>query len=48
MATNGPDSPLTKYAPYGVKQDVGRLCAFPPASVLKTLQEGWERQFGGR
>ena len=48
VATNDPDSPLTKYAPYGVRQDVGRLCAFPPASVLKTLQEGWERQFGGR
>jgi ABC-type Fe3+ transport system substrate-binding protein len=48
VPTISPDSPLVRYEAYGIKTDVGLLCATPSALVQRTLQQGWERQFGGR
>ncbi len=48
VATNAPDSPFVRYASFGVRpDDIGTLVDFPDPAVLKTLQEGWERRFGG-
>ena len=47
VATGGPDSPFERYADYGITADAPPQVPFPPAAVLRTLQEGWERRFGG-
>jgi ABC-type Fe3+ transport system substrate-binding protein len=44
VATNTPDSPLVKYAPAGLRQDLpGTFCEPPKADVIEALLLSWQR-----
>jgi hypothetical protein len=40
---NGPESPFEKYARFGLRQDVERVCEIPPVEVIDGLQQVWLR-----
>ena len=49
IPTSGQGSPFEEFKGIGVRaDDIGTIVDFPDPAVLRTLQEGWERRFGGR
>lgn len=40
---NGPDSPFTQYAAYGLRIDLPNVCEPPPPEVINNLLLGWQR-----
>jgi Bacterial extracellular solute-binding protein len=43
-----PDSPFVKYADYGIKVDLAKICEPPRAEVVNNLLESWQRSQGNR
>jgi ABC-type glycerol-3-phosphate transport system substrate-binding protein len=43
-----PDSPFVKYADYGVKVDLGKICEPPRAEVVNNLLQSWQRSQANR
>jgi len=43
-----PDSPFVKYADYGIKVDLGKICEPPRAEVVNNLLQSWQRSQGNR
>jgi Ca-activated chloride channel family protein len=43
-----PDSPFVKYADYGVKVDLGKICEPPRAEVVNNLLQSWQRSQSNR
>jgi ABC-type glycerol-3-phosphate transport system substrate-binding protein len=43
-----PDSPFVKYADYGIKVDLGKICDPPRAEVVNNLLQSWQRTQGNR
>ena len=48
VAIKFPDSPFVKYADYGVKVDLGKICEPPRAEVVNNLLQSWQRSQGNR
>ena len=44
----GPDSPFTKYAGNGLRNDLNTVIEVPPAEVITTLLMSWQRLRAGR
>jgi ABC-type glycerol-3-phosphate transport system substrate-binding protein len=43
-----PDSPFVKYANYGIKVDLGKICDPPHGEVVNNLLQSWQRSQGNR
>jgi Ca-activated chloride channel family protein len=43
-----PDSPFLKYADYGIKVDLEKICEPPRAEVVNNLLQSWQRSQGNR
>lgn len=43
-----PDSPFVKYADYGVKVDLAKICEPPRAEVVNNLLQSWQRSQANR
>ena len=43
-----PDSPFVKYADYGIKVDLAKICEPPKAEVVNNLLQSWQRSQAGR
>src|SRR5215467_12776434 len=43
-----PDSPFVKYADYGIKVDLAKICEPPRAEVVNNLLQSWQRSQGNR
>src|SRR5271165_903561 len=43
-----PDSPFVKYADYGIKVDLGKICDPPRGEVVNNLLQSWQRSQGNR
>jgi Ca-activated chloride channel family protein len=43
-----PDSPFVKYADYGIKVDLGKICEPPRAEVVNNLLQSWQRSQANR
>lgn len=43
-----PDSPFVKYADYGVRVDLGKICEPPRAEVVNNLLQSWQRSQANR
>jgi ABC-type sulfate transport system substrate-binding protein len=43
-----PDSPFVKYADYGIKVDLTKICEPPPAEVVNNLLQSWQRSQANR
>ncbi len=43
VATNGPDSPFTKYSANGLRLEVPVVCQPPSAEAILNLQTAWQR-----
>ena len=43
-----PDSPFVKYADYGIRVDLPKICDAPRAEVVNNLLQGWQRSQTGR
>jgi ABC-type glycerol-3-phosphate transport system substrate-binding protein len=43
-----PDSPFVKYADYGIKVDLGKICDPPRGEVVNNLLQSWQRGQGNR
>src|SRR5215813_8819277 len=43
-----PDSPFVKYADYGVRVDLAKICDPPHAEVVSNLLQSWQRSQGNR
>ncbi|MGB7847564.1 MAG: extracellular solute-binding protein, partial [Candidatus Acidiferrum sp.] len=42
------DSPFVKYADYGIKVDLGKICDPPRGEVVNNLLQSWQRSQGNR
>jgi len=43
-----PDSPFVKYADYGIKIDLPKICNSPPGEVVNNLLQSWQRSQANR
>jgi ABC-type glycerol-3-phosphate transport system substrate-binding protein len=43
-----PDSPFVKYADYGIRVDLGKICDPPRGEVVNNLLQSWQRSQGNR
>jgi ABC-type sulfate transport system substrate-binding protein len=43
-----PDSPFVKYADYGVRVDLAKICEPPHAEVVSNLLQSWQRSQANR
>jgi ABC-type glycerol-3-phosphate transport system substrate-binding protein len=43
-----PESPFVKYADYGIKVDLGKICDPPHGEVINNLLQSWQRSQGNR
>jgi ABC-type glycerol-3-phosphate transport system substrate-binding protein len=48
VAVKFPDSPFVKYADYGIKVDLGKICDPPRGEVVNNLLQSWQRGQGNR
>jgi len=48
VAINGPDSPFTQYAQYGLQIDITIACEAPKPDVIQNLLASWQRAQGNR
>jgi ABC-type Fe3+ transport system substrate-binding protein len=48
VAVKFPDSPFVKYADYGIKVDLGKICDPPRGEVVNNLLQSWQRGQGSR
>jgi len=48
VAIKFPDSPFVKYADYGIRVDLPKICEAPRAEVVNNLLESWQRSQAGR
>ncbi len=48
VAVKFPDSPFVKYADYGIKVDLGKICEPPRAEVVNNLLQSWQRSQANR
>jgi hypothetical protein len=38
-----PESPFVTYQKFGLRNDIGQVCDFPPGEVLNNLLAAWQR-----
>jgi len=48
VAVKFPDSPFVKYADYGIRVDLPKICEAPRAEVVNNLLQSWQRSQAGR
>ena len=48
VAVKFPDSPFEKYADYGIRVDLPKICDAPRAEVVNNLLQSWQRSQTGR
>jgi len=48
VAVKFPDSPFVKYADYGIKVDLAKICEPPRAEVVNNLLQSWQRTQANR
>ena len=48
VAVKFPDSPFVKYADYGIKVDLAKICEPPKAEVVNNLLQSWQRSQANR
>ena len=48
VAVKLPDSPFVKYADYGIKVDLAKICEPPRAEVVNNLLQSWQRSQANR
>jgi len=48
VAVKFPDSPFVRYADYGIKVDLAKICEPPRAEVVNNLLQSWQRSQANR